>query len=181
MDDAAEPRPRERRAVTTRTATVDDAEAMRRIYNVEVEQHVTTLDMVPRSADDQRRWIEQRSGAFSAIVAEAAIESGDPPEVVGFASLSPFRDRPAYHPTVEDSVYVDRAVAGMGIGRALMDALVARARDSGFHSMIARIEASGAASIALHRSCGFELVGVEREVGRKHGRWLDVAVMQLML
>jgi phosphinothricin acetyltransferase len=59
--------------------------------------------------------------------------------------------------------------------------LIVDARESGFHSMIARIEARSEASRALHRACGFELVGVEREVGRKFGRWLDVATLQLML
>ena len=78
-------------------------------------------------------------------------------------------------------MYVSRQHAGLGIGRTLMDHLIERARSSGFHSMIARIEASGQASLALHRACGFEMVGIERQVGRKFGKWLDVASMQLML
>lgn len=166
--------------VTIRRALPRDAEDMVSIYNHEVENFTTTLDMVPRSIVEQREWIEARTGAFAAIV--AVLDDGDDGErVVGFASLSKFKDRPAYSPTVEDSVYVSRAHGGRGIGRALMERLIHDARDSGFHSMIARIEASGEASIGLHRACGFELVGVEREVGRKLGRWLDVAVLQLML
>ena len=102
-------------------------------------------------------------------------------EVVGFASLSPYKERAAYRTTVEDSVYVHRSHTGRGIGRLLLSGLVDIARDSGFHSVIARIEAGGAASLALHAACGFELVGVERQVGRKFGRWLDVAVMQIVL
>ena len=78
-------------------------------------------------------------------------------------------------------MYVSRLHAGTGVGRRLMDHLIEVARDSGFHSVIARIEASSTASRTLHERCGFELVGVEREVGRKFNRWLDVAVMQLML
>jgi len=166
--------------VTLRRALPRDAEHMASIYNHEVENFTTTLDMVPRSIADQRAWVEARSGAFAAIV--AVLDDGDDNErVVGFASLTKFKDRPAYSPTVEDSVYVSRAHGGRGIGRALMDRLIHDARDSGFHSMIARIEASGEASIALHRACGFELLGVEREVGRKFGRWLDIVVMQRML
>jgi phosphinothricin acetyltransferase len=69
----------------------------------------------------------------------------------------------------------------MGIGTLLMDRLIEIARESGFHSIVARIEASGTASRALHASRGFELVGIERQVGRKFNRWLDVAIMQLML
>src|SRR5690606_6101631 len=102
-------------------------------------------------------------------------------EIAGFASLSPFRDRPAYRPTVENSVYVHADHRGRGVGRALMEAIVEIAAARGFHSVIARIVGDHEASIALHRSVGFELVGVEREVGRKFGRWLDVAVMQKML
>jgi L-amino acid N-acyltransferase YncA len=106
--------------------------------------------------------------------------SGDD-EVVGFASLSAYKERAAYRTTVEDSVYVARSRNGEGIGTLLLSHLVDVARASGFHSVIARIEAGGAASRALHARCGFELVGVEREVGRKFNRWLDVAVMQLVL
>ena len=101
--------------------------------------------------------------------------------VVGFASLSPYKERAAYRTTVEDSVYVSREHPRLGIGRTLMEHVIGIARDSGFHSIIARIEASGTASRALHEACGFELVGIEREVGRKFNRWLDVAIMQLLL
>ncbi len=169
---------RSRNEITTRLATIDDAEAIRSIYNHEVETHTTTLDIVPRSLEAQREWITQRSGAFSAVV---GVMTATPDSVVGFASMSPYRERAAYSTTVEDSVYVARDHAGLGIGRSLMDELIDTARGSGFHSMIARIEASGEASRALHRACGFELIGVERQVGRKFGRWLDMAVMQLML
>jgi L-amino acid N-acyltransferase len=162
-------------AITVRLATLDDAAAIMEIYNLEVEQHLSTFDLVPRSLDEQRNWLGQRSGAFSAVVAEL---DG---EVVGFASLSPYKERAAYRTTVEDSVYVSRAHPRLGIGRSLMEHIVGIARDSGFHSIVARIEAGGTASRALHEACGFELVGIEREVGRKFNRWLDVAVMQLML
>lgn len=165
--------------LTIRPAEVSDAEAMRSIYNHEVQNHTTTLDLVPRSLEAQREWITARNGAFSAVV--AVLDESDGPELVGFASLSPYKERAAYSTTVENSVYVSRDHAGRGIGRALMDHLVERARSSGFHSMIARVEASGEASLALHRACGFELVGIERQVGRKFGRWLDVASLQLML
>ncbi len=168
----------ERVEVVTRLATIEDADAIRSIYNHEVQNHTTTLDLVPRTLEAQQDWIAQRSGAFSAVV---AVVKATPDSVVGFASMSPYRERAAYSTTVENSVYVSRAHAGLGIGRSLMDGLIDTARGSGFHSMIARIEASGDASRALHRACGFELVGVERQVGRKFGRWLDMAIMQLML
>jgi len=173
--------PAQRSTVSIRAAVQHDAEGMRAIYNHEVENYTTTLDMVPRSVRDQQAWIAARSGVFRAIIAVAPAVDQRDELVVGFASLSPFKERPAYSPTVENSIYVARSHAGLGIGRLLMDQLIDDARDSGFHSMIARIEASGEASRALHRACGFELVGIEREVGRKFGKWLDVATMQLML
>ena len=162
-------------AATIRLATFEDAAAILSIYNVEVANHTSTFDLVPRTLDDQRRWISERSGAFSAVV--AAIHD----EVVGFASLSPYKERAAYRTTVENSVYVSRDHPRLGIGRSLMEHVIGIAADSGFHSIMARIEASSTASRALHAACGFQLVGVEREVGRKFNRWLDVAVMQLML
>jgi L-amino acid N-acyltransferase len=162
--------------ITVRLAEVADAEAIRTIYNNEVRTATSTFDLVPRSLADQERWLAARSGAFSAIVA-----ADDDGQILGFGSLSPYKERAAYRTTVEDSVYVDPARQGGGIGTALLTRLVEIARSSGFHTVIARIEASGAASRALHARCGFQLVGIEREVGRKLNRWLDVAVMQLLL
>jgi L-amino acid N-acyltransferase len=161
--------------VDVRLATPDDAEPMRAIYNLEVLESTVTFDLVPRSVDDQQAWLRDHSGAHPAIV---AVDDGD---VVGFASLSSYRDRPAYSTSVENSVYVRRDRQGQGIGRMLLEALVDLARQHGFHTVLARIVGGHEASIALHRSCGFELVGTEREVGRKFGRWLDVVELQRLL
>lgn len=161
---------------TVRLAERRDAEAIRTIYNVEVAESTATFDLVPRTLDDQFDWIDGHSGAHPAIV--ATDETG---EVVGFGSLSPFKERPAYAPTVEDSVYVALDRRGQGIGRLLLDELLRLAREHGFHSVVARIVGHHEASIALHRACGFALLGTEREVGRKFGRWLDVIEMQRML
>jgi phosphinothricin acetyltransferase len=161
--------------VLARLATIDDAEATRTIYNVEVTESTVTFDLVPRTLEEQREWLTARSGAHAVLVAE------DGGEVVGFASFSPYRDRPAYSTSVEDSVYVRRDQQGKGIGKLLLAELVTLATSHGFHAMIARIVGGHDASIALHRSLGFEVVGTEREVGRKFGRWLDVLVMQKLL
>src|SRR5262245_10227117 len=161
--------------VRVRIATEADAEAILAIYNHEVQHSTATFDLVPRSRREQRSWLAGRSGAFSVLVAEW---DG---EVVGFASVSPYKERPAYRTTVEDSVYVRRDRHGLGIGRALLTALLDAAEASGFHAVMARIEAGGVASRVLHEACGFRLVGVERQVGRKFNRWLDVAVMQCLL
>jgi L-amino acid N-acyltransferase len=164
-------------SVTVRHAERRDAEEMRTIYNVEVVESTVTFDLTPRSLDEQVEWIDLHSGAHPAVVAVDDVAGS----VLGFGSLSPYRSRPAYAPTVEDSVYVDRAQRGSGIGRALLDELVSLGSAHGFHSAIARIVGEHEASIALHRACGFETIGVEREVGRKLGQWLDVVLMQRML
>lgn len=166
--------------VSVRLATTDDAAAILAIYNYEVENHTSTFDISTRSLDAQRSWLDERSGAFAAVVAEIDNRDGQP-IVVGFAALSPYKERAAYRPTVENSIYVARDYARMGIGSTLLQHLINLARDSGFHSMIARIEATSEGSRALHRACGFTLVGVEHEVGRKFNRWLSTAVMQRML
>jgi phosphinothricin acetyltransferase len=162
--------------IVLRQATAADAPAIMAIYNYEVENTTSTFDLVPRSLGEQEAWISARSGAFSAIV--AANSEG---EVLGFGALSPYKERAAYRTSVEDSVYVDRSLSRRGIGRLSLTHLLDVAENSGFHAVFARIEASGAASRALHEACGFRLVGVETEVGRKFNRWLDVAVMQCLL
>lgn len=165
--------------VTLRQATVADAEQIRAIYNHEVMHTVATFDLVPRSLPEQQQWLEARSGAFAAIV---AVDPTDPEgEVVGFGALSPYKERAAYRTSVEDSVYVRRDRNGQGIGSLVLSELLHIAAVSGFHAVFARINATGDGSIALHRKLGFELVGVEREVGRKFGRWHDVALMEHLI
>jgi phosphinothricin acetyltransferase len=161
--------------VRTRLATLADADAIRQIYNLEVTTSSVTFDLVPRSLADQEEWLAKRSGAHAVLV--GVVDD----DVVGFASLSPYRDRAGYATTVEDSIYVARAHQGRGVGTQLLGELVEVARRHGFHSMIARIVAGHDASINLHAALGFSVLGVEREVGRKFGKWLDVVLMQRML
>ena len=159
----------------TRLVQRADAEAIRGIYNPEVVESTVTFDLVARTLEEQVAWIDEHSGSHPAVVAV------DGRTVVGFASLTPYRPRPAYTPTVEDSVYVHRDHRGHGVGALLLGELVDLARDHGFHSVVGRIVGGHDASIKLHRTCGFEPIGTEREVGRKFGKWLDVVLMQKML
>ncbi|MEL6983668.1 MAG: N-acetyltransferase family protein, partial [Actinomycetota bacterium] len=95
--------------------------------------------------------------------------------------LSFYRDRPGYRTSVEDSIYIAPGHQGGGVGHNLLGRLVETAELHGFHAVFARIVGAGEASVALHQRHGFELVGIEREVGRKFGRWHDVALLQRLL
>jgi L-amino acid N-acyltransferase len=161
--------------LATRLATLDDAEPTRQIYNHEVQTSTVTFDIVPRSLEEQRAWLAARSGAYAVIVAE----EGD--TLVGFASLSRYKEKPAYSTSVEDSIYVHPDHQGKGIGKLLLGELLDVATTHGFHAVFARIVDGHEASIGLHRAFGFDVVGTEREVGRKFGRWLDIVLMQRLL
>src|SRR5438270_13573091 len=161
-------------SVKIRLATSDDAEAIRTIYNREVVGSTVTFDLVPRTLDDQLAWLDEHSGAHPAVVAV-----DDDGRVSGFGSLSPYRPRPAYRTTVEDSVYVDPAYQGQGVGRAILSELVQLAGAHGFHAVVGRIVGGPEASIGLHEAGGFEEIGEEREGGREFGKWLDVVRVQL--
>ena len=171
-----------------RLAELADADAILAIYNVEVLDTTNTFDMVPRSRAEQEAWILEHSGVHPALVATEEPGSGvagpvgaNGERVLGFGSLSAFRERSGYSATAEDSVYVDRIQRGRGVGRALLAELLVLAAAHGFHSVIARIAGHNEVSIGLHKAAGFELVGVEREVGRKHRQWLDVVELQRLL
>ena len=168
------------------------------IYNHEVLTSVVTFDLIPRTEAEQREWIADRSGAHVVIVAtvptrddagdgdEGSDGTGDggvlaDEEIVGFGALSPYRERPGYSTTVEDSVYVHRDHQGEGSAGCCWTALVETATAHGFHALMAKIVGGHDASIALHAAAGFEIVGQEREVGRKFGRFLDVVLMERLL
>ena len=161
----------------------DDAGALIAIYNPEVIETTVSFDLVPRTVGEQVEWIEAHRGTHPCLVAineeDQLGEVGARGErILGFASVSTFRERPAYATTVENSVYVHRAARGRGAGALLLRNLIRVAGESGFHSLIARIVGENGPSIVLHERCGFTLVGTEVEVGRKHGRWLDVVEYQ---
>ncbi|MDH3704834.1 MAG: GNAT family N-acetyltransferase [Acidimicrobiia bacterium] len=158
-----------------RPATTDDAAAIAEIYNVEVLESTVTFDIEPRTLAEQEAWLRDRSGAHAVLVAE--VDGA----VAGFASLSSYRDRPAYRTSVEDSIYLHHDHRGQGHGRALLEELLTLATRHGFHAVFAKIVDGHEASIRLHEALGFERVGTEREVGRKFGRWLDVVLLQKLL
>lgn len=162
--------------VHIRPAVLDDVEPILEIYNDQVLTSTATFDLVPRTLAEQREWLTDRSGAHAVVVAVS-----DEGTVVGFGALSAYRERAGYATTVEDSVYVAASHRGQGIGALVLNHLVTTATKHGFHVLMAKIVGGHEISIGLHTACGFEIVGTEKEVGRKFGRWLDVVLMERLL
>ncbi|MFV0282055.1 MAG: GNAT family N-acetyltransferase [Rhodoblastus sp.] len=159
-----------------RDASPEDSGAIAAIYNHAVR--TTTAIWNDRAVDAANRaaWLAERQAAgFAVIVAEL---DG---RIAGYAAYGPFRAFEGYRLTVENSVYVAPGMQGRGVGRALMDALLSRARNAGFHAMVAGIEAENHASIRLHEALGFAEVGRMPQVGAKFGRWLDLVFLQRLL
>lgn len=160
-----------------RAAEAGDAAALAAIYGHHVLHGLGTFEEQPPDAEamDGRRRDVQGYGLPYLVAEEAG-------RVMGFAYAGPFRPRPGYRFTVEDSVYVAPDAMGRGIGRAVLQAVIAACEAFGVRQVVAVIGDSGnAASIALHRSLGFEPSGVGRSFGFKHGRWVDIVWMQKAL
>lgn len=155
-----------------RSATEADLPTVSAIYAREAREGYATFDLEPRP---MALWEEKLAGEDHFLVAEH--EGG----VIGYASSAPFRPKPAYGHTRETGVYVAPGRQGLGTGRALYDELLARLVDDGVHTVVAGVALPNPASLALHRACGFEQVGVMREVGRKLDRWIDLAWLQKVL
>lgn len=132
----------------------------------------------PGEAEMRRRYEAIRAEGYPYLVAEKHAA------VLGYAYAGPYRPRPAYRSTVENSIYVAPQAQGAGIGRALLAALIANCSAQGFRQMMAVIGDGTGASVGsrrLHEAAGFRLVGVAEKVGFKHGRWLDQLLMQKQL
>jgi len=147
------------------------------IFNDAILNSTALYDYKPRAPESMVGWFDaKQAGGFPVI----GIEDGDG-ALLGFGSYGTFRAWPAYKYTVEHSVYVHKDHRGRGLGRALMQELIAAARRNGMHVMMGGIDATNAGSIALHEQLGFRHVGTLSQVGFKFGRWLDLAFYQLLL
>lgn len=160
-----------------RPATEADMAGVQRIYGEHVVHGLASFEETVPTVDDMKaRFRALKSQSFPYIVAE---RKG---EIVGYAYAGPYRTRSAYRFSIENSVYVDRRAAGEGIGRALLSTLIQDCEKGPWRQMIAIIGNSGnGASIALHKSLGFRLVGTLRDVGFKHDQWVDTVLMQRAL
>ncbi|MFB7373096.1 GNAT family N-acetyltransferase [Streptomyces sp. NPDC056222] len=161
--------------VTVRRARPADAEAIRAIRNHAIEHSTALWTDTPQSPSEGAAWLHAHVERGSAFAAE--VEG----EVAGFAVYGPWRDLDGFRHTVENSVYVREDRHGLGVGSALLAALISSARQAGHHVVIADIEAENTASIRLHERFGFHHVCTVPEVGTKFGRWLDLTIMRLPL
>ncbi len=161
-------------SVCIRKATAADIPAVTAIYGDAVRHGTASFELDPPSeAEMRRRHQALLQGGFPYLAAE------DDGRLLGYAYAGPYRARPGYRFSVEDSIYLGRDAQGRGIGRLLLTALLAEAEARGFRQMIAVIgDSAHAPSIALHRALGFRLVGTLRCVGYKFDRWLDSVLMQ---
>ncbi|MBN8967187.1 MAG: N-acetyltransferase [Rhizobiales bacterium] len=162
---------------TIRPATSADIPAITAIYAFEVREKTASFELTaPDEAEMSRRFTALATGGFPYLVAEAE------GRLAGYAYAGPYRPRPAYRYTVENSVYLDPTYYRRGIGSALLTELIAQCTARGFRQMIAVIgDSANAASIGLHRRAGFAMIGTHPDVGFKFGRWLDSVQMQLAL
>lgn len=160
--------------VLIRPAAAADLPAITAIYDHAVRTGTATFELTPPDLADMTTRFGNLTGAgFPYVV---AIADG---QVMGYAYAGPYRPRPAYRFTVENSIYLDPSFHRRGVGSLLLERLIAECEARGFRQMIAVIgDSANAASIGVHTRAGFEMVGVHRNVGFKFGRWLDTVMMQ---
>ncbi|GHF30660.1 phosphinothricin acetyltransferase [Deinococcus metalli] len=162
--------------VTVRLATRADVPAIVAIYNHAVLHTTASYDLEPVSVDSRLAWYDHKvADGWPVLVAE---EGG---EITGWATYGPFREKPGYRFTAEHSVYVREDCRGRGVGRTLLRALIALARERGLRTLVGGVDADNAGSLAFHEGLGFARVAHFRHVGHKFGRWLDLVFLQLDL
>lgn len=159
---------------TIRDATNADMGAVAAIYGHYVATSAATFEVTPPTVSEMtRRFQDLTQGQMPYLVAE---QDG---VIAGFAYAGLYRTRWGYRYTVEDSVYMDQEHLGKGIGRSLLEALIAKATELGYRQMISVIgDSANAASIALHSQLGFKVIGALPSTGRKFDRWIDSVLMQ---
>ena len=161
-------------SVHIRPAHTADIPAILAIYNDAVLNTTASYDYEPSTLEQRTLWFEQhQQQGFPVLV---ALDDSD--KVVGWGSLSRFRDKIGYQFSVEHSVYVSADQRRQGIGRLLLQSLIESAQALGKHTIIGGVDASNEASLCLHQALGFEQVAHFKQVGYKFGRWLDIVFLQ---
>jgi phosphinothricin acetyltransferase len=160
-----------------RPARDDDLDAVLAIRNQAVETSTALWTTARLDRGDGERWLAAHRRAQLPVL--VPVDAND--AAIGYASLSPWRSADGYRYSAEDSIYIADGHRGAGIGRRLLEALLAAGREIGVHTVVAAIEAGNTASIRLHERAGFERAGLVREAGTKFGAWLDLTVLQIVL
>ncbi len=168
------PPPMDTAKVRIRPAREVDLPAINRIYNDEILHSTATWDTEPWSEARRRAWWAAHSDGLQPVLA-AETDTG---RFLGFACLTFVSDKPGWRFTREDTIYLDPAARGKGIGRQLLAALLDEARRLGVRTVLASITSTNTASIRLHEHLGFQRVGILRNAGYKFGRWLDTCYYQ---
>lgn len=162
--------------VIIREATIEDVSKILEIINFEILHTTVVYDYKERSYDQQLQWfLNKQKDNLPIIVAE---KDND---VIGFGTFGIYRPWEAYKYAVEHSIYVDRNIRGVGTGKLLLTQLIAIAKEQGYHTMIAGIDAANDKSVTFHKKFGFKEVGTLKEVGYKFDTWLDLVFLQLIL
>ncbi|MBA0124048.1 N-acetyltransferase [Haloechinothrix sp. YIM 98757] len=168
--------------IVVRSATPADLEPAREIYADYVRDSVATFEQdVPEPDEWRQRYETIREHGLPFLVADLPQTGSDTAGIVGYAYCAPWKARPAYRRTAENSVYLAPSATGKGIGRTLLEALVTEAGRADVRELIAVITSTMDASLRLHRRCGFTEAGRLTGVGYKHGQWLDTVLMQRSL
>lgn len=155
----------------------EHAGAILDIFNDAILHTTALYDYQPRPLSSMDGWFDTKEKNRFPVIGLVTPEG----QLAGFASYGTFRDRPAYHYTVEGSVYIHKDHRGKGCGKMLLDALIKAAREQDYHCIMAGIDSSNTASIKLHEQFGFSFCGKIKEVGYKFGNWLDLTFYQLLL
>lgn len=157
--------------VTIRRVEQGDLPALLNIYNYYVRETPVSFDIAPRTLEQRQAWFDSfaQTGRYQCFV---AVKDG---EAVGWASSHRYHERAAYDTTIASSIYLSPEVCGLGLGRRLYATLFDALKDEDIHRVFGGISLPNEASVGLHLAFGFELVGTYREVGRKFGRFWDVA------
>lgn len=160
-----------------RPATLDDVAVLLDIHNDAVRRLAAIWTDKQETLAERQAWFSGRTSAGLPVV--VAVDNAG--MILGYGSYGPFRAKEGYRLTMEHSVYVTEAAQGQGVGKALMQRIIAEAKASGVHVLVGAIDAENATSIALHEKLGFEATGRLPQVGFKFGRWLDLVFMTLIL
>lgn len=161
--------------IDVREAMLDDLHAILEIYNEAVRNLAATFDIEEQTLEQRKAWFMKFGEKYPLLVAD---RNGD---IAGYCCLSPFMEKAAYSKTTELSVYISSRYRGQKIGYTLVQHVMKRASELGFHTIVSRITGDNEASVNLHLKFGFEHVGRLQEVGYKFGKWHDVHFYQKML